>query len=109
LDVGGTASQGGPILGPIVLDPGSLAFDFPEKYGYKLLYKNLEEYIQGLTGPSWHQWLNYETDLLDKKAIIEIILQSTAFTIDQREQYGLYSGAEAVRERLNLKRDISII
>jgi B12-binding domain/radical SAM domain protein len=102
----GTPPQGGPIMGPIVLDPGALAFDYPEKYGYKLIYKTLEEYIQGLSGPSWHQWLNYETDLLDKNAIIEVILQSMAFSIDQRQEYGFYSGPQAEVERMKLKMDV---
>jgi len=106
LGIGQQVSMGGPIMGPIVIDPGSLAFDFPEKYGYKLLYKNLEEYIRGLSMPSWHQWLNYETDLLNKEALIEIILQSVAFTIDQREAYGFYDSSQAFTERLKLRADI---
>jgi len=103
LAVGTSATLGGPISGPIVLDPGSLAFDFPEKYGYKLLYHNLEEYIQGLSSPSWHQWINYETSLLNKEALIDLILENTEFTIAQREEYGFYdkSLAEAQLHRLN--------
>lgn len=97
---------GGPIIGPIVLDPGSQAFDNPEKYGYKLLYKDLEEYISGLSGPSWHQWINYETSLMTKKDIIGLILQSMAFSIDAREEYGFCSHAQAGMERLKLKADI---
>jgi B12-binding domain/radical SAM domain protein len=106
LGLGDSVPLGGPILGPIVLDPGSLAFDFPEKYGYKLLYKTLEEYIRGLSGPSWHHWLNYETSLLKKEEIIEIILQSTAFSIEQREACGFYNHIQADAERRRLRGDI---
>jgi B12-binding domain/radical SAM domain protein len=52
MGVGSGVPLGGPISGPILLDPGSAAFDNPEKYGYKLLYRSLEEYIAGLSGPS---------------------------------------------------------
>jgi radical SAM superfamily enzyme YgiQ (UPF0313 family) len=104
-DIDDTVPIGGPILGPILLDPGSRAFDFPEKHGYKLLYNNLEAYIEGLSQPSWHQWLNYETELLDKNAIVELILQSIEFTIDQRETYGFYNSSEANYERARVEAD----
>ncbi|MCF8095103.1 MAG: radical SAM protein [Desulfobacteraceae bacterium] len=95
----------GQVLGSIVLDPGSPAFDEPEKYGYKLLYNNLEEYIQGLAQPFWHHWLNYETLFLDRNTIVELILQSVEFTIDQREKYGFYSQAQAYYERCRAEAD----
>jgi B12-binding domain/radical SAM domain protein len=106
LGLGSGVPLGGPIMGPILLDPGSPAFDAPEKYGYKLLYKNLEEYIAGLSGPSWFQWLNYETDVADKEAIAEMNMQSVAFGIEQRETYGLYDVAQAASARRKLKADI---
>ena len=96
---------GGQILGPIVLDPGSRAFDDPKKYGYNLLYNNLEEYVKWLSEPSWHQWLNYETELKDKNGIIEMIHQSVDFTIDQREKYGFYSQPEAYYEKCRVEAD----
>ena len=105
-ELGCNIPAGGPIIGPIVLDPGSLAFDSPEKYGYKLKYKNLREYIQGLSSPSWTQWLNYETDLLNTDQMVALILESVEFSIDTREQYGVYNHAQAEFERLKLRADI---
>ena len=96
----GSFPPGGPIVGPIVLDPGSLAFDHPQKYGYKLLYNNLEEYVKELSHPAWHHWLNYETDLLSKEALIELILSTVEFSIDQRDKSGLYDEHQAASERL---------
>ncbi|RPH75365.1 radical SAM protein, partial [bacterium] len=100
---------GGPIVGPIVIDPGSPAFEDPEKYGYKLLYKNLEEYIEGLSQPSWHQWLNYETPLLDNEALVDLILSTVDFAINQREKTGLYSYYQALAERLKTDADRVIV
>jgi len=106
IGLGSGLPLGGPIIGPILLAPGSPAFDDPPRYGYKLLYPSLEEYIAGLSGPSWFQWLNYETDVAGKEAIAEMNMQSIAFSIDQRESYGLYDAAQAAREKRRLKADI---
>jgi B12-binding domain/radical SAM domain protein len=91
--------MGGPLIGPIMLDPGSLAFDFPERYGYKLTFRNLEEYIQGLSQPSWHQWLNHETSLLNKDTYIELIFESIEYDIHQKEKYGFYDKSQTTFER----------
>jgi hypothetical protein len=106
LGVGSSVPLGGPILGPIMLDPGSLAFDYPDKYGYKLLYHNLEEYINGLSAPCWHQWINYETGLLNKEAITGLILESIGFTITERKEYGFFDNTQASAAYLRLKADI---
>jgi B12-binding domain/radical SAM domain protein len=100
---------GGQVLGPIVLDPGSRAFDDPQAHGYRLLYKDLEQYVEALSQPTWDQWLNYETELLDKSKIVDMIYQTTEFTIDQRERQGLYGGSEAHYERCHLHADRVIL
>lgn len=100
---------GGQILGPIVLDPGSQAFDQPEKHGFKLLYNDFEAYHAALSQPSWHQWLNYETGPRDKRAILEMIFQSIEFTIDQREKFGFFGEQEAYYERCCVEADRVIV
>jgi B12-binding domain/radical SAM domain protein len=83
-------------FGPMILmDPGSLAFDFPGKYGYRTSLENLEDYIKAQMLPSWHQWISYETRYLDKKEITGLILDSIEYSIKLREKYGLYSKSEA--------------
>ncbi|GFE57351.1 B12-binding domain-containing radical SAM protein [Geobacter sp. AOG1] len=100
---------GGPIVGPIVLDPGSPAFDDPEKHGYKLLYKNLEEYVGGLSQPSWHQWLNYETELMDNATLVDLILDTVRFSTEQREKSGLYDYKQALAERIRTVLDREVV
>jgi B12-binding domain/radical SAM domain protein len=100
---------GGPIVGPIILEPGALAYDFPEKYGYKLLYKNLEEYIEALSMPSWHQWLNHETKNLNKESLIEIIMENVEYSIDEREKYGIYDQSQSDLLRFRLHMDIMAV
>jgi B12-binding domain/radical SAM domain protein len=99
--IGCQAPLGGPIIGPVILEPGALAFDNPRKYGYKLLFKDLEEYITALSQPSWHQWLNHETEQLDKKSLIKLIFESIEFSINIRKKYGVYSTFEADMECLD--------
>ncbi len=52
------------------LDPGSIVFENPKKYGYRLFYSTLEEHRQALTNPSWKYILNYETDVMSRKEIV---------------------------------------
>jgi B12-binding domain/radical SAM domain protein len=108
-ELGCNIPVGGPIVGPIVLDPGSQAFDNPQKYGYKLKYPTLEEYIKGLSEPSWVSWLNYETDILNSDQIDALILESVDFGIDAREQFGVYNQAQAAYEKKKLQTDIITI
>lgn len=56
----------------IILDPGSLAFDYPEKYGYRLYFKNLRDHIIAMSSPAWTDWLSYETEYLNRRQLLEI-------------------------------------
>jgi len=62
-----------PFIAPIspFLDPGSLAFEQPERYGYKVLFKTLEEHRQALVAPSWQYSLNYETSWMTRQQIVD--------------------------------------
>uniref|UniRef100_A0A7C4D118 Radical SAM protein n=1 Tax=Ignisphaera aggregans TaxID=334771 RepID=A0A7C4D118_9CREN len=96
----------GPIMGHMIqLDPGSLGFDYPEKYGYKILYRTLREHLKILAMPSWHQRFNYETELLNKEAIINLIYKSIEFAIQSREKYGLLNQHEIFLQRLQMNID----
>ena len=53
------------------LDPGSLGFEHPEHYGYRILFRKLEEYRQALVSPSWKYSLNYETDWMNRQQIVD--------------------------------------
>jgi B12-binding domain/radical SAM domain protein len=102
---GAEATMGGPIVGPIILEPGSAAFDDPQKYGYKLRFGSLEEYIAALSQPSWHQWLNHETDELSRDALVELILESVVYSISEREKYGAYDNRQAYEKQSQVNTD----
>jgi B12-binding domain/radical SAM domain protein len=82
----------GPML---LLDPGSLAFDQPEEHGYRLRFKTLKDYVSGMSLPSWHQWISYETKGLSREDIARLTLDSLEYSINLRERCGFYSPADA--------------
>lgn len=54
------------------LDPGSLFFEMPEKYGHRLKAKHLMEFYELLEkGRCWEDYLNYETSTMCKSDIAE--------------------------------------
>jgi len=61
-----------PFISPLApfLDPGSRAFEEPEKHGYRLFARTLEEHRQALLAPSWKYVLNYETQWMNRDAIV---------------------------------------
>jgi B12-binding domain/radical SAM domain protein len=67
-----------PYISPLApfLDPGSLVYENPEKYGYKLFYRTLEEHRKALLQPSWKQMLNYETKWMSRDQIVESTYQA---------------------------------
>ncbi len=58
-------------MGPF-LDPGSLTFEEPEKYGYTLFAHTLDEHRQHLVQPSWKGILTYETKWMTRDEIVEV-------------------------------------
>ncbi len=63
-------------LAPFI-DPGSLAFENPQKHGYKLFYKTLEEHRQALLAPSWKYMLNYETKWMSRDESVSSTYEAT--------------------------------
>jgi B12-binding domain/radical SAM domain protein len=57
-------------MGPF-LDPGSRAFEDPERYGYRLFARTLEEHRQLLLQPTWERILNYETRWMTRRALAD--------------------------------------
>jgi len=61
-----------PFISPLApfVDPGSRAFEEPERYGYRLFCRTLEEHRQALLAPSWKYVLNYETEWMNRDEIV---------------------------------------
>ncbi len=57
-------------LAPFI-DPGSFAFENPEKAGYVLFARTLEEHRARLASPSWKYVLSYETRWMTRDDIVD--------------------------------------
>ena len=51
------------------LDPGSAAYENPQRFGYRLRFQTLKEHAVALTAPSWKEMLNYETEWMSREQI----------------------------------------
>ena len=54
------------------VDPGSRVFEEPEKWGYRLRARTLEDHRRLLDSPSWKHVLSYETDCMTRDDIAEV-------------------------------------
>ena len=54
------------------VDPGSRVFEEPEKWGYKLRARTLEDHRRLLDNPSWKHVLSYETEWMSRDDVAEI-------------------------------------
>ncbi len=75
------------------LDPGSPAFENPEKYGYKKIYSKLEDFRQAMLQPSWKNMLSYETDQLTREEIVKATYDSALLLNQFKLKYGLIDRA----------------
>lgn len=57
-------------MGPFS-DPGSRAFEEPERFGYRLFARTLEEHRRLLVQPTWEHILNYETRWMTRAQLVD--------------------------------------
>jgi B12-binding domain/radical SAM domain protein len=57
-------------MGPFI-DPGSRGFEQPERFGYRLFARTLEEHRQRLVQPTWEHILNYETKWMTRRELVD--------------------------------------
>jgi B12-binding domain/radical SAM domain protein len=93
-----------PFISPLApfLDPGSSVFEAPEKYGYRLLYRTVEEHRQASLSPSWKYILNYETEWMNRDEIVYSTYEAGKRLNRLKAQFGLIDPktAESVEGRL---------
>jgi B12-binding domain/radical SAM domain protein len=93
-----------PFISPLApfLDPGSAVFEAPEKYGYRLLCRTVEEHRQASLAPSWKYILNYETEWMSRDEIVYSTYEAGKRLNRLKAQFGLIDPktAESVELRL---------
>jgi len=88
-----------PFISPLApfLDPGSLAFEHPIRYGYRLFYRTLAEHREALLQPSWKYMLNYETRWMSRDEIVQTTYATARALNRVRARHGLSAPEEAER------------
>jgi B12-binding domain/radical SAM domain protein len=86
-----------PSIAPLVpfLDPGSIAFEEPERNGYRLRFHSLEDHRRALLAPTWKQVLNYETEWMTSNDIVRATYDATVAMARLRAKHGLISEESA--------------
>ena len=104
-------------IGPLspFLDPGSLCFENPERYGYKVIHRTLAEHRAALTRPSWKETLNYETRWMSRQQIVDTTYSAIARLTRIKEQYNQITHKlaatqlERISKALDMERRIDAI
>jgi len=86
-----------PFISPLApfVDPGSRAFENPDKHGYHLLYRTLEEHRQALKNPSWKYMLNYDTEWMSRDEIVMSTYESALAFNQMKADYGIITNEVA--------------
>ncbi len=90
------------------LDPGSVIFEDPRKYGFTQLYRTLREHKEALYQPSWKLYLSYYTDWMSRDEIAESTYEAMIRMNVLKVDVGLTDAKKGkqITFGLNLARDI---
>jgi len=97
-------------IGPLspFLDPGSLAFENPERYGYKLMYRTLAEHKDAFTRPSWKEILNYETRWMSRQQIVDTTYSAIAKLTHIKAKYHQISDELASKQLYRIEKAVEM-
>ncbi len=77
------------------LDPGSLLYEFPDRYGYRIRTKSIQGYYDLLDyGSGWEDFLNYETDKMDRQTLEKTTYAAAIGMADMRFRNGTLTEEE---------------
>ncbi|MCW7076597.1 MAG: TIGR04190 family B12-binding domain/radical SAM domain protein [Candidatus Syntrophoarchaeum sp.] len=86
------------------LDPGCIAYERAEKFGYKIRFKTLDEYRKAMLAPSWKYALNYETEWMGRDEIVDCTYRAGLKLNQLKAAYGVIDQKtfKATEERIKL-------
>jgi B12-binding domain/radical SAM domain protein len=86
------------------LDPGSLAFEQAEHYGYRKFCQTLEDHRRALLAPSWKYVLSYETRWMSRSDLVDCTYQAGLRLNRLKAEFGQISPetAQLTEERIQL-------
>jgi B12-binding domain/radical SAM domain protein len=77
-------------MGPFI-DPGSRGFEEPDRFGYRLFARTLEEHRQLLIQPTWEYILNYETKWMTRKELVDATYDAAERLNELKVEHGRLS------------------
>lgn len=95
-------------LAPFV-DPGSLAFEKPQYYGYKITARTLEEHVDHILRPSWKYWMNYESKFISRDDLVEATYLCGLMINEVKRKHGVLDDETADRVKHNIENAIRIM
>ncbi len=94
-----------PFISPLApfIDPGGNAFEFPDKHGFHILARTLDDHLALARMPSWKHVLNYETRWMTKDDIVTSSYSAGLGLNDIKHRMGLISERTAEDTRLRIE------
>ena len=94
-----------PFIGPMApfVDPGSLAFEQPDRHGYHIFYRTLEAHRQALLEPGWQFTLNYETRWMTRHEIVHSTYEACIRFAELKIKHSLIDAADGARVQRTLE------
>jgi len=88
-----------PFISPYApfIDPGSEAFENPEKFGYKIFCRTVEEHRQAMESASWKYVLSYETKWMTRQEIVDSSYEAGMILNRLKAKHGLIDPKRAER------------
>ena len=90
------------------LDPGSVAYDNPQKYGYEIFESSAFRLSKLLSAPSWKHQLNYQTKWLTRDEIMNLSYDAMYELARKKHELGLLPlyALKDIEKNINISRKI---
>ena len=100
-----------PFISPLApfLDPGSPGFEMNDRFGYKILFSDLEDYRSSLTKPTWREMLNYETRWMSREEIVRTTYKAALKLNALKRKYALLDPHEAGRVEKRIHHSLELL
>jgi len=100
-----------PFTAPLApfLDPASPAFEDPDRFGYRLHYRTLEEHRQALLAPTWKHILSYETVWMDRDTLAATTYEAGRRLNRLKARWGIVSQERAAETEERIERALSLM
>jgi clorobiocin biosynthesis protein CloN6 len=86
-----------PLLCPMIpfLDPASTFFEYPDRHGYRVFYRTVEQHRRGMERASLINRVNYETQWLSRRQLVEVGYRAVRALVQLKADHGFLPRAIA--------------